>query len=67
MDTVIVAVVIICVIGVLLLARILFNLRALKQQLDYINQEIARSSPKELPYWKEQRRKLWRSFFRHPL
>lgn len=59
-------IVLICFFVILVVARFLLAFREFKYQLDYINSEIERSSPREKKYWQKKRRRLWWRFLLFP-
>ncbi len=66
MDAHVILILLACLLAILLLARLIFNFRDFKYRLDYLNQEIKRSSPRGKKYWKKKRRRLWLRFLLHP-
>lgn len=54
-------VLLVAALAIPLLLMLLVKLRDLRQELEYINMEIRRSTGRSLAYWKKKRRQLWLS------
>lgn len=59
-------IVLICIFAILVVARFHLAFRDFKYQLDYINSEIERCSPREKKFWIKKRRRLWCRYLLSP-
>ena len=66
-STIALLVIVIVFLAIVFLAGLITKIHNFRQELEYLNREIARTGGAEREYWKREKRRLWLSllpFFR---